>query len=659
MTAAVQDWKKIMLGLPDQDFFDIIRNYLGPVKTPFNKHTLIQKLVNFIEKNRQIILSCIEEKDAAILSAIGLMETATSAALQQLFSAEKKYLELHLQLLNLEERLLVFRSDNIYRLNPLFREYLAQHIISPSFLIRTRDCGKVDPCPVWIQQHLFFGLYSLLFHRGHESGTGLKKKVIEIAEKVMPALKSEHKGHSRIESFYSIISATGILSGNLYRNSPSAGDFFRKNRLQARDFSWWLLASCILAGMYLKTGRRLQLNVPLVFLNHFLSLMPAAGCVHKNDIRKIIVLYDNGSYSAFTQLIHAAMTDCGLLVENTKHHFCLNPGLSEWLRLFEGKGEIIPGQGYEITVPPQLSPADYFRIAQFAEIRQGDLYAHYEISKQSTGNAFNTGMDCEGIIGLIEKNASHSLPQNIAFSLGNWYEEFSRVRIFRGMLLVLKKDFADIIEKSGIIAKWVQEKIDDGIYLMDEKAEKAWKSALTRSGINTMPDTITAETGLYPEMNSIEPLVVRINTDAASQKPALLPEPLCDSQELRNTVMQSPLRPDEKAELIAGIEKKIIILKEQIRPGLLKAEKAEARGIDYAGKLRIIEQSLKSGKDLLEIQEAQGPRIFKVLVDPVKLDKSGPDVVLYGKSLPDYADWKIAVRKISLVKKLKASLYMP
>ena len=39
------DFKSTLLTLADDAFFELIRNYLGPIKTPFNKHDLIAQLI--------------------------------------------------------------------------------------------------------------------------------------------------------------------------------------------------------------------------------------------------------------------------------------------------------------------------------------------------------------------------------------------------------------------------------------------------------------------------------------------------------------------------------------------------------------------------------------------------------------------------------------
>ena len=45
------DFKSTLLTLGDDAFFELIRNYLGPIKTPFNKHDLIAQLMAFLRRD--------------------------------------------------------------------------------------------------------------------------------------------------------------------------------------------------------------------------------------------------------------------------------------------------------------------------------------------------------------------------------------------------------------------------------------------------------------------------------------------------------------------------------------------------------------------------------------------------------------------------------
>ena len=46
----IMEWRKAILKLPDQKFFDLMTFYLGEIKTPFNKQNLIDDLSAFLRK---------------------------------------------------------------------------------------------------------------------------------------------------------------------------------------------------------------------------------------------------------------------------------------------------------------------------------------------------------------------------------------------------------------------------------------------------------------------------------------------------------------------------------------------------------------------------------------------------------------------------------
>ena len=51
----INSWKEAFSSLPDKQFFNTVRLYLGEVKTPYNKQRLTEQLAGFIrkEENRE------------------------------------------------------------------------------------------------------------------------------------------------------------------------------------------------------------------------------------------------------------------------------------------------------------------------------------------------------------------------------------------------------------------------------------------------------------------------------------------------------------------------------------------------------------------------------------------------------------------------------
>ena len=72
-------WQASLAMLPDSRFFDILRAYLGKIKTPYNKQNLIEQLSSFFcrEQNRKNLLTLLDDFDEKIIAALILIPEAT------------------------------------------------------------------------------------------------------------------------------------------------------------------------------------------------------------------------------------------------------------------------------------------------------------------------------------------------------------------------------------------------------------------------------------------------------------------------------------------------------------------------------------------------------------------------------------------------------
>ena len=103
-------WRESLSVMPDSHFFDLLRMYLGEIKTPYNKQNLIENLSGVLrkEENKQTIISLLSKEDLELLAAIHLIPKVTQKKLMEFFP-KKSFSELYEHLMNLEERLLIFR----------------------------------------------------------------------------------------------------------------------------------------------------------------------------------------------------------------------------------------------------------------------------------------------------------------------------------------------------------------------------------------------------------------------------------------------------------------------------------------------------------------------------------------------------------------------
>ena len=165
----LEQWKKALLTLPEEPFFTIIKTYLGAVKTPFHKPSLIEDLTCFLSKadTKASILSRITREDAEILTALVVLEDPAIPSLADFFKGSRSFFTLGAQLSNLDERLLIFLDRNNtgtkMRLNPLLQEDLLNHIVDPGLLFPSEPLKELPRCDEpWLTETFILAFLSLL-----------------------------------------------------------------------------------------------------------------------------------------------------------------------------------------------------------------------------------------------------------------------------------------------------------------------------------------------------------------------------------------------------------------------------------------------------------------------------------------------------------------
>ena len=127
------EWRETLSGMENQQFFSLIHLYLGEVKTPYNKQNLIEQLSSFLrkEENQNLIFNLLSENDILILNAIYFISDVTQEKLSSFFSGTFNFATLYENLINLEERLLIYKKIDLenkityYKINPILEKKLS------------------------------------------------------------------------------------------------------------------------------------------------------------------------------------------------------------------------------------------------------------------------------------------------------------------------------------------------------------------------------------------------------------------------------------------------------------------------------------------------------------------------------------------------------
>ena len=110
----ISHWQEAFASLPDKQFFNTMRLYLGEIKTPYNKQRLTEQLASFIRKEEILtsILTLLDTFDVKVLTAISLIPNATQETLVNFFHTEYSITEIYAEIINLIERLVIYKEKS-------------------------------------------------------------------------------------------------------------------------------------------------------------------------------------------------------------------------------------------------------------------------------------------------------------------------------------------------------------------------------------------------------------------------------------------------------------------------------------------------------------------------------------------------------------------
>jgi len=82
----------------------------------------------------------------------------------------------------------------------------------------------------------------------------------------------------------------------------------------------------------------------------------------------------------------------------------------------------------------------------------------YKLTRNSAYNGFKAGYSAEGIMNILRGFSTKPLPQNIEFSLINWYSQYKKVSFKKGLFLITEsKEVADELLANKQLSKYIKD----------------------------------------------------------------------------------------------------------------------------------------------------------------------------------------------------------
>ena len=673
----LEGWKRALVTLPGDRFLVLIRNYLGEIRTPYNKQDLIRQLAAFLADHsvQERIVALVDSREALVLTALMLLGPVSLESLSLVFAGRIGLLALGEMLANLEERLLVYRERievPLVDVNPILEPLLRSRVFDSGALFSWKPSTVAGSRPpLWVSDAALLAVVSLLCAGGipQKKGGGLRKRDLATLATIFPSGPGDSSQGQGIER------ALAALLPLLEAQDLVADDG------RPRVAAWRSLAArsapqraAALLAPLLGPGVRPDLAAHVV--GGCLAALAAQGdeearAFDAASVQSLCALLAlrgapgaPEAAGAAAQLV-SGLRSLNVLVESGEG-LALHPDAG---RRVQGSRAVVQ-PNFDVTFPGGASLEDALDVALAGEARRVETAVVFELTRGSFQRYLDLGGSADRLLEVLEAltgqagpdRAPVPLPQNVIFSLRTWEREYRRLALYEGVVLIADEEHQYLLDNSPLLRQYVRRKIAPGVYLLAAADRDAWMAALRRSGVEHVPEivAIRAESGQKEpaaELPFEGPLLgADMKVDiAAPRPPREAAEASAGSRAaLLDQLADMGLADDDASEIRVRIERGLILVASQLRP--LATEKGEARGLDYLGKVRLIERAIERGAlvELLERGPSGVPR--RILARPQRLEKSASGLILAAEALPDGEALAISVSRLSRVRLVMRSL---
>jgi hypothetical protein len=685
--------------LPDNAFFDLLRSILGSVKTPYNKQNLIEELSRFIARPeiQETMAAYIDNNDRKIIAAIALLSEPVPGELESFFTGEYSYTELQSMLLNLEERLIIyrFRDNNNLRiaLNPRLENILAPHaantgILFPALPINDAEISApssasgaesaVHDAQVTsgtLNGRTLAALFAYLLNsdvqvKDDGSGKGMafvfRKRAVEQGKTLFPGMD--------------INAAIGglIILGLLIRDgedrssasiAPDEAKIAEFKTLSDQERSEYLAGGI---SLFLHRG-----DIPSSFqyrnlLKNTVCLIHALCSIAKegNDFSEATMIklaelfrrQEEANWSSADAVPPAVVLLQSLVmvgvfaVTTIGGVICYKPvnsPIPSDSSTAKDHPPIAMDSGFSCVLYPEISFAEALDLAAFSTVEETGTTVRFTLSRDSAVGGFNRGYTAEFLWELLSRLSGGRTPDALKWNLDDWEKRWQEVSLNQGVILTLGGE-RGYLAGTEPLASMIKQSLAPGVFLLSASVEEA-AAALRDAGVDIIarPEIKKKSSALFftplrkPETISLP----ERSLDAPPAETATAVEQL--KERFRLTLAKMKLTKQEQEELESRIERRVVVNETQLKDVSLRYEKLEARSLDYVGKTGIVRQAISTGS-LLELSCLNGEKILGI---PENLDKKGNEMIITIRHREGGEPIKLALGKISLVRRIKQSIF--
>lgn len=664
-------WREKLIADRDGLVIEAARRWLGPLKTPYNKHGLVSRLELYLTRPeiRCRMAALMDETDRLVAALLRCRGPLPEAYLEQLLVAGGAApAAAAARLRDLKARMVVCAYDEgkarLAELSPFLSDLVAPLRLAPAAAEGAPALG-VDPLLG------FCALVSACAQAkpAFKSRTSLSKTAQAIAEGAAPFLADE----ALFSAYLGALTKAGVFAEDeTGRPALFPRGFLELAERLGRGFVPWLAAG---AAELEKTGRELGALALSLFWDRLtetavlprreaLFLIADAALEATAALGRSVKPED----AALPAALLGACARLGLASELADGRWALAPPL----RYGEGSSpSMTASSSHEIRLSAKAGVAVRAWSCVVARFEEGGRLWGLRLDRPAMTAAMAWGFKADDLVARLERESGGRLPQGLRFSLDSWAEEARGVALRQGVILALDAHRAAVLEASPAYAGLVRERLRDGLYLLSCGGLREAERALAELG---MALDLRASYADEPGLSEAEGLTayagILASAETAGEKPGPSARveggqkaPAGDDMAARDDIVATLLRalgklsiPEEKRSALADRVRAGYVLDEiQLAEGEWPSDGQAVGGLDYPAKLRLVERAIREGM-ALELAVSGKGLAESIRAWPIRLYKTAEGMELELADAPR-APRRIALRHLVRARLVNTDLY--
>lgn len=699
-------WRESFLFLEENHFFEIMKMYLGEIKTPYNKQKLIANLEGFLHKKENLVAikSFLSDDELEIISAVVFIPDVTEEKLSSFFKNTFTYSFLYEKLLNLEERLILFKTKNenssqgdsfVIKFNPLLEDTLFD-LININRLLPQIEFTKTEKPAARITPELISCFISYILENPNiakQDGT-LKKhslqnipvvfgdevKKIEILYKAflnLGILKETGHGAEVDWSKFSDFLNLSFAEQTVYITISSCSHLSRESlRLHSQIFVDTvknLSDRVFTLDLFLRTGflvsaASFDSSSESSFKTSRFAKIIQEGRLrlseHNNDAVTV------STSGALERMFEAAVSLGIIYISGTTKDGSKDSetvySVSDFLSAPEQSSENLSGMlridsSLAVSLMPGFALRDIVPLSKFMSLKKYDKVSEFLICRQSIMRGFDLGLSAKEILQILTERTLYEIPETLKVQIEEWNSSYSSASFYKGFVLKVDGKAALAAQHNSVLSPHIHTVIAPGIFLLDVNDDAEAVSLIKKSGL----DFIGKIKSVKEENQTAGFFNLKLNGKknfgcSGFETPSEI-IPKKDSAEIEKELFlkleQMELDESQKENLELRIEHKVIVNPAQLNSSILRLEKSNANAMDYAGKIYVFEQAL-ANEEKIELRFAKdGKKELSVFGKPVGIRKQSDDVFVQLLLVPENVVKEFSLGKAQFIKRIKKTIY--